>query len=135
MTAMMNQCALCSNTTLIAFQDQNWNMQVANLTSNGWSLTQLSLDPIKRTGFALQHFYINNSEDQINLYHQKSNNDIALASRRPGADKAGRKNLYFNILVFHLTFKTVYPWSVDEQIYNTAAPGAPIAAANSYTRV
>lgn len=85
LAAMYNQCPLCANTTIIAFQDKNGSVQVGNLTSSGWTLTQLgpALDPEIGTGLALQPFNVPGSEDQINLYHQKSNLSMSLASWIP----------------------------------------------------
>ena len=75
LTAIYNQCKLCANTTIIAFQDENGFVQIGNLTSGGWTLTQLgpALRPEMGTGLALQPFYRNGLEDQINLFHQQSN--------------------------------------------------------------
>ena len=85
LTAMYNQCKLCANTTIIAFQDENGFVQIGNSTSGGWTLTQLgpALDPEMGTGLALQPFYRNGLEDQINLFHQKSDLNMSLASWKP----------------------------------------------------
>ena len=85
LAAMYNQCNRCANTTIISFQDNNGFVQIGNLTSDGWSLTQLgpALNPEIGTGLALQPFYRNGSEDQINLYHQKSSLNMSLASWKP----------------------------------------------------
>ena len=85
LTAMYNQCSHCANTTIIAFQDQNGFVQIGNLTSDGWTLTQLgsALDPEMGTGLALQPFYLSGSADQINLYHQTTNLNMSLASWKP----------------------------------------------------
>lgn len=71
LAALYNQCSRCANTTIVAFQDENGFVQIGNLTSDGWMLTQLGsvLDPELGTGLALQPFYIPGSEDRINLYH------------------------------------------------------------------
>ena len=81
LTAMYNQCSRCANTTIIAFQDENGFVQIGNLTSNGWTLTQLgsALDPEMGTGLALQHHYFSGFEDKINLYHQMSNLNMSLS--------------------------------------------------------
>lgn len=86
LAAMYNQCRLCANTTIIAFQDKNGFIQIGNLSSGGWALTQLgpALDPGIGTGLALQPFYLNGSADQINLYHQRSDLNMSLASWKPG---------------------------------------------------
>jgi hypothetical protein len=90
---MYNWCALCANTTLIAFQDENGLVQIGNFSaSGGWNLTQLdaSLDPLPGTGLALHPFYRQGLEDQINLFHQKSSTlDMALASWKPAAANGG----------------------------------------------
>ena len=91
LTAMYNQCKLCANTTIIAFQDENGFVQIGNLTSGGWTLTQLgpALAPEMGTGLALQPFYLNGSEDQINLFHQKSDLNLSLASWKPASENNG----------------------------------------------
>ena len=91
LTAMYNQCGRCANTTIIAFQDENGFVQVGNLTSGGWTLTQLgsALDPEIGTGLALQPFYYSGSTDQINLYHQTSNLNMSLASWKPALNIGG----------------------------------------------
>ena len=85
LAAMYNQCSQCANTTIIAFQDKDGFIQVGNLTSGGWNLTQLgsTLNPVAGTGLALQPFYLVDSQDQINLFHQKSNLNMSLASWIP----------------------------------------------------
>ena len=80
---MYNQCGLCANTTIVAFQDVNGFVQVANLTAGGWTLTQVNLDPLMGTGLALQPFYTSGLEDRINLYHQKADLIMSLASWKP----------------------------------------------------
>ena len=91
LAAMYNQCSRCANTTIIAFQDVNRLVQIGNLTSDGWTLTQLgsALDPEIGTGLALQPFYFSGSQDWINLYHQKSNLNLSLASWIPGWKNGG----------------------------------------------
>ena len=91
LAATYNQCSLCANTTIIAFQDENGFVQIGNLTSGGWTLTQLgsALDPEIGTGLALQPFYLSGLEDQINLYYQKSNLNMSLASWTPASRNNG----------------------------------------------
>ena len=91
LTAMYNQCSHCPNTTIIAFQDENGFVQIGNLTSDGWTFTQLgsALDPEIGTGLALQPFYLNGSEDQINLYHQTSKLNLSLSSWNPPSKNNG----------------------------------------------
>ncbi|KAL9036679.1 MAG: hypothetical protein Q9214_006029, partial [Letrouitia sp. 1 TL-2023] len=118
LTAMYNQCTLCANTTMIAFQDKNGFVQFGNLTAHGWTLTQLgvALDPKKGTGLALQPFYRPGAEDQINIYYQKSYHNLSLACWKPvlPREKEG--------------------WSLNEQKYYAIPPGSPIAAAASYSK-
>ena len=91
LAAMYNQCKLCANTTIIAFQDENGFVQIGNLTSGGWTLTQLgpALSPEMGTGLALQPFYRYGLEDQINLFHQQSDLNMSLASWKPASRQWG----------------------------------------------
>lgn len=82
-TAMYNQCLLCANTTFVVYQDINGFVQMANLTSSGWILTQLDLNATLGTGLAIQPFYHTGEADQINLYYQTSTLLITLASWHP----------------------------------------------------
>ncbi|KAL9608036.1 MAG: hypothetical protein Q9167_007104 [Letrouitia subvulpina] len=102
LTVMYNQCRLCANTTIIAFQDKNGS----------------SLDPAIGTGLALQPFYRGGLEDQINLYYQKSDLSMGLASWKPA-----------------IINNRVDGWSLNEQILGTIPSGSPIAAASSYSNV
>jgi hypothetical protein len=88
-TAMYNQCRLCANTTIIAFQDSNGFIQTANKTASGWTLSQLDITPVEGTGLALQPFYLANQVDQINLYHQKSTMNLSLASYKDAKNNNG----------------------------------------------
>ena len=91
LTAMYSQCNLCANTTIIAFQDENGLVQIGNLASGGWTLTQLgpALDPDMGAELILQLFYLNRSEDQINLYYKKSDLNMSLASWKPAFENNG----------------------------------------------
>lgn len=114
LAAMYNQCPLCANTTILAFQDINGFVQVANLTSSGWSTTQLGNDmnPTSGTGLALQPFYRPNQADQINLYYQKADTlNMTLATY--GFGDPG--------------------WSLNVQTYDTFPFGSPIAAASAFS--
>jgi hypothetical protein len=93
LSAMYNQCQFCANTTIVAFQDSNGFVQVANLTSSGWILTQVNFNPHLGTGLALQPFYLASMEDQINLYHQKRDLNLRLASWKPAAKNNGGEYL------------------------------------------
>ncbi|KUJ24686.1 uncharacterized protein LY89DRAFT_713478 [Mollisia scopiformis] len=118
LSATYNQCRRCANTTIVAYQDINGFVQVANLTSSGWTLTQLKFDAYTGTGLALQPFYRAGSQDQINLYHQTSDLNITLGSWDPTLSNTG-----------------VDGWSDTEQVYNVGVAGTPLAAASSYTNV
>jgi hypothetical protein len=87
--AMYHQCPLCSNTTVMAYQDINSFVQFANLTTSGWELTQLNVDPVANTGLALQPFLRTSIEDQINLYYQKSSLNLSLATWSPAPANGG----------------------------------------------
>ena len=80
---MYHQCSLCPNTTIIAFQNENGFVQIGNLTSRGWALTQLgpANNPAIGTGLALQPFRWNEFPDQVNLYHQSSDLNMSLSVR------------------------------------------------------
>jgi len=80
LSAMYNQCRLCANTTILAFQDENNLIQIGNLTSTGWTLTQLAINQLENTGLALQPFYWAGFEDQLDLYYQRKDLKMAMAS-------------------------------------------------------
>ena len=88
---MYDQCRRCSNNTIIAFQDKMGAVQIGNHSSKGWALTQLgaALDPILGTGLALKPFYRTGFKDIVNLYHQKSNLSLSLASWLPETNNGG----------------------------------------------
>lgn len=134
---MYNQCGLCANTMIIAFQDTNGFIQIGNLTTGGWVLTQLgpALDPGIGTGLALHPFYLNGSADQINLYHQRSDLNMSLASWKPSLINGDDSVPGPPFLPFTNARNTVGGWSLNEQIYNTISSGSPIAAASSYSNV
>ena len=79
---MYHWCLFCSNTTIIAFQDENGFLQIGNLTFSGWTLNQLgqALEPVMGTGLALHY---SGARDQINLFYQKSSLNLAQASWNP----------------------------------------------------
>ncbi len=136
---MYNQCTLCANTTIVAFQDVNNFVQISNRTSAGWALTHVNLNPINNTGLALQPHYYAGLADQINLYYQKSNLNLSLASFSPAELTNGGK-LWAMILGIRncdeLTVRfSVARWSPSSQTYSAAAAGTPIAAASSYSNV
>ena len=80
---MYNQCSLCANTTMVAFQDENGFVQVGNLTADGWTLMQVNGDSITGTGLALQPFYLPGTADQINVYSQNVDLNLRLSSWKP----------------------------------------------------
>jgi hypothetical protein len=90
-TAMYNQCALCANTILVAYQDSNGFIQIANKTATGWVLTQVDLEVTQGTGLALHPFFKRGRADQINLYHQKSYLNLSLASYKDPQSNGGCK--------------------------------------------
>lgn len=99
---MYNWCSHCANTTIIVFQDENGFVQIGNFTSNGWTLNQLGQDiePASGTAFALLPFYISGWADRINLYYQKSNLSLAVASWRPRvAYQFGRSTIFYSVHV------------------------------------
>ncbi|KAH6677389.1 hypothetical protein B0J14DRAFT_584150 [Halenospora varia] len=112
--AMYHQCPLCSNTTVMAYQDINGFIQFTNLTTFGWKLTQLNVDPVANTGLALQPFLRAGIMDQINLYYQKSSLNLSLAVWSPAPINGG-----------------VTAWVPSTQIYDVATSGTPLAAASS----
>lgn len=136
---MYNQCSRCANTTIIAFQDENGFVQIGNLTSGGWTLNQLgsALDPEMGTGLALQPFYINGSEDQINLYHQTSDLNLSLASWNPPSNNHQGLSIArpFQYAPLMLSRTIIANWGLNMQTYNTIPAGSPIAAASSYSNV
>lgn len=89
LAAMYHQCLLCVNTTVMVFQDINDYVQFANLTTAGWTLIQLAVDPVNKTGLALQPFFRSGIEDQINLHYQNLNLNLSLASYVPAAVEEG----------------------------------------------
>lgn len=68
----------------MTFQDENGFVQMAKFENSGWTLSQLDVDPVRRTGLALQPSYKANQADKLMLFHQKSNLNISLASWDPG---------------------------------------------------
>lgn len=72
---MYYQCAVCTNTTIIAYQDDNGFVQIVNKTSTDWISTQINLNPINNTGLALQLF----PQANVNLYYQESNLSLSSA--------------------------------------------------------
>ena len=88
---MYNQCTLCANTTIIAFQDKNGALKIGNLTSQGWSFTQLgsSFDFKLGTGLALQPFARAGKIDQVDLFYQKSNLSMSLVHWVPAGISPG----------------------------------------------
>ena len=66
-------------------------MQIGNETEAGWSLIQLNLDHVIGTGLALQPYYVEGAQDQINLYSQKSDLNLSLTIWRP--DSGGNEGM------------------------------------------
>ena len=110
-------------------------MQVGNLTASGWTLTPVNLNPLMGTGLALQPFYLVGMEDQVNLYHQKADLNMSLASWKPAPENNGGELCPLSSLPYLFLIFKVYGWSVNEQIYYAVFPGTPIAAASAYSNV
>jgi hypothetical protein len=135
-TALYNQCRLCANTTIIAFQDSNGFIQTANKTSAGWTLSQLDITATEGTGLALQTFYRYDQVDQINLYHQKSSLNLSLASYKDPQNNNGGKSSLTALAGYPSSdMYSVYGWSTSEQVYLVAPYGTPIAASSSYQNI
>ncbi|KAM3075298.1 hypothetical protein ACMFMG_007260 [Clarireedia jacksonii] len=104
------QCKLCSNGTVIAFQDENYALQFGNLTSSGWTLTQIKVDVVQNTGLSLQPFPRNSQADQINLYYQTSDSNLTISA----------------------WMGTDYRWHLNAVSYYAMAMRSPIASSASY---
>ena len=138
LAAMYHQCSLCPNTTIIAFQDTNGFVQIGNLTTGGWALTQLgpALDPALGTGLAMQPFYWSGIPDQINLYSQNSSLKMGLSKWGGALPFGGRQSiLVFAFLPCTNTRNTASGWNLNVERYSPISSGSPIAAASSYTNV
>lgn len=132
---MYNQCRLCANTTIMAYQDINGFVQIANHTSSGWTTTQLGVKTIDGTGLVLHLFMRASQWDQINLYYQQSTLNISLACQFPGNSGTSGENSpnsYSNIVLIHLANNY---WSNSCQTYDISVSGTPLAAASAYTNV
>ncbi|PQE04903.1 hypothetical protein CJF30_00004683 [Rutstroemia sp. NJR-2017a BBW] len=110
LSVMYWQCRLCSNGTVIVFQDENYALQFGNLTSSGWALTQIDVDVVENTGLSLQPFPRNSQADQINIYHQNSNSNLTLSA----------------------WMGTDYKWHLNAVTYYAMAMRSPIATSASY---
>ncbi|KAF8852319.1 hypothetical protein BDZ45DRAFT_695169 [Acephala macrosclerotiorum] len=131
LTAMYNQCQLCANTTIVAYQDINGFVQIANYTllqclpKEGMNSSQateqiLPLNTQRRcASLALHPFMRANQWDQINLYYQQSTLNISLACQFPGNSGTSANNY----------------WSNACQTYDIGVSGTPLAAASAYTNV
>ena len=75
--AVYNWCSACTNTTVIAFQDQEGAIQIGNKTAGGWKIAPLGADaqPLPGTGIALAV----TGDNRLNLYYQKTTLNMALA--------------------------------------------------------
>lgn len=141
LSALYWQCARCTNTTIIAYQDINGFVQIGNRTSAGWIFTQIDLNPIQNTGLALHPGNLGGVSDQINFYFQKSYMNLSQACWLPGLDDNTGIN-YESALqnpcncdeADNFRF-SVSRWFPDTQTYNVAPPGTPIAAVASYSGI
>lgn len=92
LSAVYWQCAICTNTTIIAYQDVNSFVQIGNRTTTDWVFTQLNLNPIQNTGLALQIAFTQGISAQINFYYQKSNLNLTQAWWLPAFDDKSGMN-------------------------------------------
>ncbi|KAE8443538.1 hypothetical protein EG329_001778 [Mollisiaceae sp. DMI_Dod_QoI] len=117
LSVLYNQCATCPNTVAIAFQDKTGTIQFGNRTSKtSWRGTGLNFVAMKGSGVALQgpQAYGGVTESQINLFHQKTDESLSLASWKEASINNG-----------------VAGWVPADQIYYNTTPGTPIAAVSS----
>jgi hypothetical protein len=87
LAAMIQQCPLgCTNVTIIAFQDENQIIQIANSTTTGWMTEQLNASAQSGTALALQPYYNQSNSNQVDLYYQQET-DLVLtrASWKPNS--------------------------------------------------
>lgn len=108
LTAMYNQCKFCANTTLIAFQDMLGFVQIGNLTSAGWTLSQLPpmYDWAPVTGLALLPNYAKGLQDEICLFFQNSALIMEMAKWTSAVNYDGSPSITFPIPNFlSLTFE------------------------------
>jgi hypothetical protein len=77
LAALYDQCVLCGNTSIFAFQDEHGFIQIGNYSlSDGWSLTQLGAEnvPLPGTALAMRPKYVINSTDTIEVHYQRLGN-------------------------------------------------------------
>lgn len=86
LSALYWQCARCTDTIIIAYQDVNNFVQIGNRTSAGWVFTQINMNPIQNTGLALHPAFLEGVSNQINFYYQKSNLNLSQACWIPALD-------------------------------------------------
>ena len=132
LSAVYNWCGHCTNTTIIAFQDKNGFVQIGKYESGDWTLKQLGQDlqPQLGTGLALQPSYRTGLRDRINLYYQKSNLNMSLASSL-GLSIVHR-------LLYRANAQNAVgdlDWSLNEDTFDPIPAGSPIASASSYSNV
>jgi hypothetical protein len=127
LSVMYWQCRLCSNGTVIVFQDENYALQFGNLTSSGWALTQIDVDVVENTGLSLQPFPRNNQADQINIYHQNTDSNLTLSAWMG----TGRPLKSQFTLPFLTNFQD-YKWHLNAVSYYAMAMRSPIATSASY---
>ncbi|MCJ1425452.1 hypothetical protein MMC29_003351 [Sticta canariensis] len=119
LSATYQWCPLCANSTIIAFQDENGFVQIGNFTSGAWTFNQLgqALAPVTGTGLALYYGGLYSGEDNhIDLYYQKSNLNMSLASWNPVHQEVNR-------------------WSLNAKDFDPIPSGSPIAAACSKSQL
>jgi hypothetical protein len=121
------QCKLCSNGTVIAFQDENFTLQFGNLTSSGWTLTQIDVEVVENTGLSLQPFPRDSQPDQINLYYQTTDSNLTISAWMG----SGRPlKLYLTLALPNML--SDHKWHLNAVSYYAMAMRSPIASAASY---
>lgn len=87
------QCLYCIGDDALPLHERRHVL--GNLTSTGWARTELDsdLDPVLGTGLALHPLHRIGLSDQINLFYQKSDLNLSLASWKPTSINNGGASL------------------------------------------
>ena len=132
---MFNQCAMCANTTLLAFQAPDLDVQFCNFTSSGWQISSLGLTAAEGSGLSIAPFHYSWLKDQINLYYQrKTDGWLTLASLVPASLNNGGKRFSLSTSFLILSPNlSVEAWALEYRAYHSLPDSTPIIAASSYT--
>ena len=96
LTATFNQCALCANTILLAYTNQNGTIRVGNLTTTGWQTSSLGIASTKGSDLGITPFYRAGVKDEFKLYYQRaSDENLVLAAWTPATNNNGGKFALF----------------------------------------